>query len=176
MCRSKRRRRWEKTATSGLPRSACRSGSQTTASGLGESFGRERCGKGVIEASGENQRRRTTVNCRSGVERTQTTSKPGPYVNPGQAWREPVDWPCGVRHRGSASLVRASTLNCGNHRLRCKGKGTSPMGEADSTDVQSRGGATYSSAEVAVMAMERRGRVIHSEGRANCVSRRSGLR
>jgi hypothetical protein len=33
------------------------------------------------EASGENQRRRTPVNCRSIVESTQTTSKPGVEVN-----------------------------------------------------------------------------------------------
>jgi len=47
-------------------------------------------------------------------------------------------------------------LNCGNLRLQCKGKGTSAKREADSTDVQPRGGATRSSVEVAVMAMERR--------------------
>ena len=35
---------------------------------LVKSPGRERCGKGALEASGENQRRRTHVNCRSSVE------------------------------------------------------------------------------------------------------------
>jgi hypothetical protein len=115
------------------------------------------------------------VNCRSSVESTQMTSKPGLDVIPGQAWRVPAYWPCDVRHRGSASLVRAPMLNCGNLRLRCKGKGTSPKGEADSTDAQPRGGATRSSNEVAVMAMKRRGRVIQSEECANCESRRSGL-
>ena len=140
-----------------------------------KSPGRERCGKGAVKASGENHRRRTTVNCRSSAESAQTTSKPGPDVIPGQAWREPADWPCDVRHRGRASLVRAPTLNCGNLRLRCKGKGTSPKGEAERTDAQPRGGATRSSAEVAVMAMERRGRVVQSEEGANCASRRSAL-
>ena len=139
----------------------------------GKTSGRERCGKGAQEASGENQKRRTNVNCRSSVESAQMTSKPGSDVNPGQAWRVPVYWPCDVRHRGSARLVLALTLNCGNLRLRCKEKGTSPIGEADSTNAQPRGGATRSSVEVAVMATERRGRVVQSEGFTNCASRRS---
>ena len=108
------------------------------------------------------QRRRTPVNCRSSVESAQTTSKPGGDVTPGSAWRKPAYWPCGVRHRGSVSVVRAPMLNCGNLRLRCQGKGTSAKREADSTDAPPRGGATRSSDEVAVMAMERRGRVIRS--------------
>ena len=113
------------------------------------------------------------MNCRSIVETAQTTSKPGVDVNPGPAWREPADWPCDVRHRGSASLVRAPMLNCGNLRPRCKGKGTSATRKADSTEARSRGGAARSSDEVAVMAMERRGRVIGSGVQANCASRRS---
>jgi hypothetical protein len=141
-----------------------------------KSSGRERCGKGATKASGENQRRRTTVNCHSSVESSQMTSKPGVYVNPGQAWRIPVYWACGVRHRGSASLVRALMLNCGNLRLRCKGKGASPKGETDSTNAQPRDGATRSSDELAVMAMERRGCVIQSDEYANCGSRKSNLR
>jgi hypothetical protein len=138
-----------------------------------KSPGRERCGKGVLEASGGNRRRRTHVNCRSIVESAQMTSKPGVYVNPGSAWREPAYWPCDVRHRGSASSVRAPTLNCGNLRSRCEGKGTSAKREAESTDARSRGGATRSSDEVSVMGMERRGRVIRSGVQANCASRRS---
>ena len=157
----------------GLSQSACRSGLQTTVSGLGESSGRERCGKGASKASGENHGRRTHVNCRSIVETAQTTSKPGLDITPGQAWREPAYWPCDVRHRGSASLVRAPMLNCGNLRSRCKGKGTSGEREADSTNARSRDGATRSSDEVAAMAMERRGRVIGSGGHANCSGRRS---
>jgi hypothetical protein len=90
-----------------------------------KSPGRERCGKGAREASGGNRRRRTTVNCRSSVESAQTTSKPGGDVDPGQAWTMPAYGPRGVRHRGSASSVRAPMLNCGNLRLRCEGKGTS---------------------------------------------------
>ena len=130
--------------------------------------------KAPPEASGMDQRRRTTVNCRSSVEKAQTTSKPGRDVTPGPAWREPADWPCGVRHRGSASVVRASKMNCGNLRLRCQGKGPSAQHEADSTDAQPRDGATRSSEEVAVMAMERRGRVVRSAESANCFGRRSG--
>lgn len=115
------------------------------------------------------------MNCRPSVENTEMTSKPGLYVIPGQVWREPVYWPYGVRHRGSASLVRALMLNCGNLRQRWKGKGTSPKGKADSTDAQPRGGATRSSNEVAVMAMEQRGRIILSEECVNCESRKSVL-
>jgi hypothetical protein len=113
------------------------------------------------------------VNCRSSVESAQMMSKPGFDVIPGSAWREPVYWPCGVRHRGSASSVQALTLNCGNLRTRCEGKGTSMICEADSTDARSRGGATRSSDEVIVMMMERRGRVIESGVHANCASGRS---
>jgi hypothetical protein len=102
----------------------------------------------------------------------QMTSKPGDDVAQGLAWRVPVYWPCGVRHRGSASLIWALVWNCGNLRLRCKGKGTS-YGEADSTNAQSRGGATRSSVEAAVMAVEQRGRVIKLWSQVNRVSGRS---
>jgi hypothetical protein len=60
-------------------------------------------------------------------------------------------WPRGVRHRGSASLVQAFMLNCGNLRSRCKGKGTSSKREADSTDARPRAGATRSSYEATAM-------------------------
>lgn len=119
------------------------------------------------------QRRRTTVNCRSSVETTQMTSKPGSDVAPGLAKAIPAYGLCGVRHRGSASVIRALTLNCGNLRRQCEEKGTSPKGKADSTNVPSRDGATRSSVEAAVMAVERRSRVIRSWDLANCVSRRS---
>jgi hypothetical protein len=113
------------------------------------------------------------VNCRSIVDNSQTTSKPGVFVNPGSAWRVPADWPCDVRHRGSASSVRALTSNCGNLRLRWQGKGTSAKREADSTEAQSRDGAARSSDEVTVMVMERRGRIIGSGAGVNRVSGRS---
>jgi hypothetical protein len=113
------------------------------------------------------------VNCHSSVESDQMTSKPGVDVGPGSAWRVPVYWPCGVRHRGSAILVQALMWNCGNLRLRCQGKGTSPKGEADSTNAQPRGGATRSSDEAAVMAVEPRGRVIGSCAKVNRFGGRS---
>ena len=138
-----------------------------------KSPGRERCGKRCCKASGMNRRRRTQVNCRSIVVIDQTTSKPGVYVNPGRAWRVPAYWPRGVRHRGSASSVRAPMLNCGNLRPRCKGKGTSAKRKADITDARSRGGATRSSVDAAVMVAERRSRVIGSCIHVNCESRRS---
>ncbi|MVF25024.1 hypothetical protein EVC37_26045 [Methylocaldum sp. BRCS4] len=113
------------------------------------------------------------MNCRSSVESTQMTSKPGSDVAPGSVKAKPAYGLCGVRHRGSVSVIRALTLNCGNLRRRCEGKGASPKGEADSTDAPPRGGATRSSAEAAVMAVERRGRIIRSWGWVNCASRRS---
>lgn len=73
-------------------------------------------------------------------------------------------------------MVRAPMVNCGNLRLRCQGKGPIAQHEADSTDAQPRGGATRSSEEVAVMAMDRRGRVVRSEEDANCGCRRSVFR
>jgi hypothetical protein len=113
------------------------------------------------------------VNCRSIVESAQTMSKPDVEVNPGAAWREPAYWPCDIRHRGSASSVRAPTWNCGNLRSRWQGKGTSVKREADSTEERSRDGAIRSSDEVTVMVMERRDRIIESDAQANCASGRS---
>ena len=113
------------------------------------------------------------MNCRSIVERAQMTSKLGVYVNSGLACTQPAYGTGGVRHRGSVSMVRALILNCGNLRLRCKGKGASVKGKADSTEAQSRGGATRSSYEVFVIKTERRGCVIPSYLFVNCFSRRS---
>ncbi|OQS30835.1 hypothetical protein B0T40_24580 [Chromobacterium haemolyticum] len=113
------------------------------------------------------------MNCRSSVESTQMTSKPGSDVAPRSAKTIPAYGPGGVRHRGSVSLILALTLNCGNLRGRCQAKGTSPKGEADSSDAPPRGGAARSSVEAAVMVVERRGCVIPVCSRVNCMSRRS---
>jgi hypothetical protein len=113
------------------------------------------------------------VNCRLRVERDEMTSKLEGYVTPGLACTRPAYGTGGVRHKGSVSLVRAPILNCGNLRWRCQGKGTSEKGEAESTEAPSRGGATRSSDEVTVMVMERRGRVIQSDLRVNCLNRRN---
>ena len=102
------------------------------------------------------QGRRTTVNCRSSVESTQMTSKPGSDVAPRLVWPLPAYGSSGVRHRGSVSLIRALTLNCGNLRWRCEAKGTSSKGEAESSDASPRDGAARSSVETAVMVVERR--------------------
>ena len=90
----------------------------------------------------------------------QTTSKPAGDVAPGSVWTRPAYGPDGVRHRGSAILFQALTLNCGNLRRRWQAKGTSPQGEADSSDALPRDGAARSSVETAVTAEERRGGVI----------------
>ena len=115
--------------------------------------------------------RRTTVNCRSSVESAQMTSKPVSDVAPGSVWPIPAYGPGGVRHRGSAILFQALTLNCGNLRWRWQAKGTSPQGEAESSDAPPRDGAARSSVETAVMAGERRGGVIR---RAWGINRRTG--
>jgi hypothetical protein len=115
--------------------------------------------------------RRTTVNCRSSVESAQMTSKPKSDVAPGLVWRLPAYCSSGVRRRGSVSLIQALSLNCGNLRRRCKAKGTSSQGEANSSDASSRGGAARSSVETVVMTVERRGCVIQS---LNIVNRDSG--
>lgn len=102
------------------------------------------------------------------------TSKPESDVAPGSAQTVPVYGLRGVRHRGSASLIQASMLNCGNLRWQCQGKGTSvKLHKADNTDVPSRDGAARSSVEVAVMVMERRGSVIQPELLVNCHDRMS---
>ena len=41
----------------------------------------------------------------------------GRVVAPGRAWREPADWPGGVRHEGGASVVWALVRNSGTCRL-----------------------------------------------------------
>ena len=99
------------------------------------------------------------MNCRSSVESTQTTSKPAGDVAPGLVWTIPAYEPDGVRHRGSAILFQARTLNCGNLRWRWQAKGTSPQGVAENSDAPPRVGAVRSSAEIAV--------IVGSEGAAS---------
>ncbi len=70
-------------------------------------------------------------------------------------------------------LVRALALNCGNLRWRCKGKGSSVKSKAENTEALSRDGAICSSDESLVMRLERRDRVIQSNGKVNCINRRN---
>src|SRR6186997_389907 len=95
------------------------------------------------------------------------TSKPVSVVAPGSVWTTPAYGPDDVRHRGSAILFQALTLNCGNLRRPWQAKGTSPQGEAESSDAPPRDGATRSSVEAAVMAGERRGGVIQQAWEIN---------
>ena len=155
VCRGKRRERWESAPRNQLAGAGCnhrkRRGSKARVVSV-----TEKAPRGVRWETG----RRTPVNCRSSVENYQMTSKPAGLVTPGSVWPIPAYGPDGVRHRGSAILFQALTLNRGNLRRRCEAKGTSPKGEADSSDAPSRDGATRSSAETAVMARERRDGVI----------------
>src|SRR4051812_1762175 len=95
------------------------------------------------------------------------TSKPVSDVAPGSVWPIPAYGPGGVRHRGSAILFQALTLNCGNLRWRWQAKGTSPQGEADNSDAPPRDGAVRSSVETAVMAVERKDGGIPPAGGGN---------
>ena len=78
-----------------------------------------------------------------------------------------------VQRGSSAILFQALTLNCGNLRRRWQEKGTSPQGEADSSDAPPRDGAARSSVETAVRAVERRGGVIRQAWRINRVTGRN---
>ncbi|MBZ4219586.1 MAG: hypothetical protein LAC69_05310 [Chlorobium sp.] len=120
-----------------------------------------------------NQRRRTTVNCRSSVESDQMISKPESDVAPGLVWSKPAYESGGIRHRGSVIVIRALVLNCGNLRWRCQAKGPSLKGKADSSDAPPRGGTARSSDESTVMVEERRGGVIQVRSAVNHKSGRS---
>ena len=107
------------------------------------------------------------MNCRSSVEKCQKTSKPAGLVTPGSVWTTPAYGPDGVRHRGSAILFQALTLNRGNLGGDVKRKAQARKGEADSSDAPSRDGAARSSVETAVMAGERRGGVFRQAWEIN---------
>src|SRR5436305_9587970 len=74
-------------------------------------------GKGApASASGvgqEGERKRSTDDVSKQNRRHQNRAW---YVGSGRAWREPADWPGGVRHGGGASLVRAPVRNVGTCR------------------------------------------------------------
>jgi hypothetical protein len=113
-----------------------------------------------------------SVLCRSSVENRQKTSKPMGSVTPGSVWTTPAYGPHDVRHRGSAALFQALTLNCGNLRRRCQANGTSPEnGEADSSNAPPRDGAARSSVDPVVM---EGGEGVASSGRHGRSTRRPG--
>jgi len=66
----------------------------------------------------------------------------------------------GTRRRDGVILILAIVGNCGNLNIAAKGASQGQTPEALSTDVMFRGGFSYSSDEVSVMEMERRGGVI----------------
>ncbi|WP_090578358.1 hypothetical protein [Nitrosomonas sp. Nm58] len=70
------------------------------------------------------------------------TSKLEGDVTPGAVWPLPAYGPGGVRHRGSVSMIRALTLNCGNLQWRWQAKSTSQTGEAGSSLAPPRDEAT----------------------------------
>jgi hypothetical protein len=118
-------------------------------------------------------RRRTTVNCRSSVEMIRrrqnreemlARDKRGGCLFTGHA-ASGIE---AARSRFGLSRRTAGTFGCD-----AKGKAQALKREADSTDAQPRGGATRSSEEVAVMAAERRGRIIVSRRHVNRASGRS---
>ena len=62
----------------------------------------ERCGKGVLEASGGDQGDDRRLRCRDLKDGIRTGL--GSRTRDG-VWRVPMYWPGGVRHRGNASLI-----------------------------------------------------------------------
>ena len=90
----------------------------------------------------------------------QLTSKPDSVIDPGQLQALPVYGLKGVRCRGCMILIQALMWNVGTCWLNVKGRGAAIFSGFASTKVSQRGGATRSSEEGAVMAVERRGCVI----------------
>lgn len=78
-----------------------------------------------------------------------------------QSGGSPDYCPGGIRHEGGVTLRQALAWNMGTCRLDAKGdiQAGGPCKDK-STDARHRGGATRSSAEGAVMALERRGCVV----------------
>ena len=73
----------------------------------------------------------------------------------------------GVRRIAGVSLIRALPWNCGNPNRDDKGEGQVKQSEAQSTDARDGGGSVRSSDDGAVMAPERRGRVVPAELHVN---------
>ena len=97
----------------------------------------------------------------------QPTSKPDSVIDPGQLQALPVYGLKGVRRRGCMNLIQALVWNVGTCWLNAKGREVAVFSGFASTDVSQRGGATRSSDEGAVMAVERRGCVIQPRAIAN---------
>src|SRR5215207_820787 len=65
----------------------------------------------------------------------------GREVAPGRAWREPADWPGGVRHEGGASAAQALVWNMGTCRLDTPaGRSGRQPGEGDPQAADLQGG------------------------------------
>jgi hypothetical protein len=97
----------------------------------------------------------------------QLTSKPDSVIDPGQLQALPVYGLKGVRCRGYMILIQALMWNVGTCWLNAKGRGVATDSDFASTHVSQRGGATRSSDEGAVIALERRGCVIQPSAIAN---------
>ena len=126
----------------------------------------ERCGKGVLEASGGDQGDDCRSKCRELKDGIRTGL--GSRTRDG-VWRVPMYWPGGVRHRGGVNLI------CGSRRERWKADaemspvrwagaiGSPPSGrnrEGLSTVAASAGGPSRSSGDASVMGAEPRGRLV----------------
>src|SRR5579863_956444 len=111
VCRGKWRKRWGSAPATGLQEQVAnhrkRRGSKARVVSV-----TEKAPRGVRWETG----RRTPVNCRASVVKFQTTSEPAGFVTLGLVWPVPAYGPDGVRHRGSAILFQALTLNRGNLR------------------------------------------------------------
>ena len=89
----------------------------------------------------------------------------------GRAHQLPAYRVGGVRRIGGASPIQARSWNCGNPNRNGKGDGQAKKRKAQSTDVRDGGGSVRSSVDVAVIAAERRDRVVPAEPCTNSIWR-----
>ncbi len=142
-------------------------GSKPPRAALAEDRRGERRGKGVREASGGDQGDDCRLRCRDLKDGIRTGLRSRARDG---AWRVPMYWPGGVRHRGGVNLI------CGSCRERWKAGadmvsvwlagaiGSAPSGrnrEGLSTVAVLAGGPSRSSREAPVMGVEPRGRLVH---------------
>jgi len=85
----------------------------------------------------------------------------------GAVWREPVDWPDDVRHKGGMKLIQVLVWNMGNDALMQREKSKRKTRKEESTKAEHRDGLTCSSEEVFVMETEQRGQMTQNGAKVN---------
>lgn len=136
---------------------------------LAEDCRRERWGKGESKwLVRYGSRRRVQTNHHSGVEMLLDDIQTERHLDSRDKFtRYPAYRVSGVRRKGGVISIRARPWNCGNPDRDAKGEDQVKKSEVESTDARSGDGPICSSAEVAVMAAERRDRVVPVEALVN---------